>query len=162
MLFYTGIKRTASVVAGSFVPSLASRREVMRRIGGMVDEGIDVLAGSQDIQEFGRLLHRAWALKKTLSAKVSNDQVDDLYARAQSAGAIGGKILGAGGGGFMLLFVPPGRQAAFRETLGDLIHVPFKFEYSGSQIVYYDPEEDYSATERDQRDRAIRPSVDTA
>ena len=162
MLFYTGIKRTAAVVAGSFVPSLASRLDVMPRIGALVEEGIDVLQGNGDIGEFGKLLDKGWELKRTLSARVSNDDVDHLYARARSAGAVGGKILGAGGGGFMLFFVPPPRQAAFREALGDLIHVPFKFDYSGSQIVYYDPDEDFSETERDLHGRVTRPVVDQA
>jgi D-glycero-alpha-D-manno-heptose-7-phosphate kinase len=80
-----------------------------------------------------------------------------MYNRAIAAGALGGKILGAGGGGFMVLFVPPHRQTQVREDLDTYIHVPFKFEFSGSQIIFYDPEQDFSAPERDRKGRTIQP-----
>ncbi len=86
-------------------------------------------------------------MKRNLSPLVSNQEIDEIYKIANSAGAIGGKITGAGGGGFMLLFVPPSRQTAVKEKLPQLIHVPFRFEFSGSQIIFCDPEEDYSAEE---------------
>ena len=90
-----------------------------------------------------------------MSAQVSNPQVDELYSRAQSSGAIGGKLTGAGGGGFLLLFVPPDRQAAVKEQLQNLIHVPFRFEPSGSQIVFYEPGVDYSAEDEARNTRQI-------
>jgi D-glycero-alpha-D-manno-heptose-7-phosphate kinase len=107
-----------------------------------------ILNGGQDLTHFGELLHEAWQAKRSLSAKVSNSHVDELYDRALSAGAVGGKLTGAGGGGFLLLFAPPDRQEEIREELNNLIHVPFKFEFSGSQIIFFDPEEDYSAEEK--------------
>ena len=97
--------------------------------------------------------------KRDLSIKVSNDVVDGLYRKARDAGATGGKITGAGGGGFMLLFVPPSQRDCVRESLKELIHVPFGFEFQGSQISFYDPpEEDYSDAEKDRADRDICPS----
>jgi D-glycero-alpha-D-manno-heptose-7-phosphate kinase len=87
---------------------------------------------------------------------VSNSLVDEIYDSAISAGAIGGKLTGAGGGGFMLLFAPPSRQREIREKLNTLIHVPFKIEFSGSQIIFFDAEEDYSFEEKDRAGRSIR------
>ena len=89
-------------------------------------------------------MHEAWLSKRGLSDKVSNSQVDSLYEEARTAGAIGGKLLGAGGGGFFLLFVPPEKQNKVRKQLCRLIQVPFKFEFTGSQIIFHDLEEDYS------------------
>jgi D-glycero-alpha-D-manno-heptose-7-phosphate kinase len=147
MLFYTGIKRTASDVAGSYVPTLGDRKRQLRILKDMVDESISILSGRQDIRTFGELLHEAWQTKRSLSTAVSNPEVDSIYENAQSAGALGGKLLGAGGGGFMLLFVPPERQIAVRERLNRLIHVPFRFDSSGSQIIFIDPEQDYTVEE---------------
>ena len=90
------------------------------------------------------LLHQAWLAKRGLSDKVSNASVDGLYKDARAAGAIGGKLLGAGGGGFLLLFVPPSRHGKIKKRLGRLIQVPFQLEFAGSQIIFYDLEEDYS------------------
>ncbi len=151
MLFYTGIKRTASAVAQSYVQDIDQKKELMAALTEMVNEGIAILYGDRDIIEFGRLLHKAWQVKRNFSAKVSNGQVDDMFDKAISAGAVGGKILGAGGGGFMLLFVPPDLQIRVREKLNHFIHVPFKCEYSGSQIIFYDPEQDFSASENERK-----------
>jgi D-glycero-alpha-D-manno-heptose-7-phosphate kinase len=158
MLFYTGIKRTASDVAQSYVKDIDSRRELLEQIQKMADEGISILQSNSSIYEFGILLHKAWMLKKSLGADISNGYVDELYQRACKAGAIGGKITGAGGGGFLLLFVPPLAQRKVREALSEKIHVPFRFESSGSQIIFYEPErEDYSKSEKDRAKRAISP-----
>jgi D-glycero-alpha-D-manno-heptose-7-phosphate kinase len=101
-------------------------------------------------------LHKSWLLKKALSPDVSNPMVDALYERAREVGAIGGKITGAGGGGFLLLFVPPSVQNRVREALGGQIHVPFRFEFGGSQIIFYEPERnDYSRVEKDRAKRII-------
>ncbi|MDA1128311.1 MAG: kinase [Chloroflexi bacterium] len=147
MLFYTGIARTASAIAGSYVPDIASRESEIREITGMVDEGLAILNSQRDIASFGKLLDRAWHSKRNMSAMVSNSHVDEIYERAQKAGATGGKLLGAGGGGFMLLFAHPSKQQKIKESLSRLIQVPFKFENSGSQIIFFDAEEDYSAEE---------------
>jgi D-glycero-alpha-D-manno-heptose-7-phosphate kinase len=154
MLFYTGIARTAADVARSYVVGIESRRRQLRIMRELVDESIDVLASGMDIRAFGDLLHEAWQAKRSLSPAVSNDEVDDLYERARSAGALGGKLTGAGGGGFLLLFVPPERQAAAREALGGRIHVPFEFESAGSQIIFYEPGVDYSEAEEARRQGA--------
>ena len=107
----------------------------------MVDSAIEILrSSSTPIEEFGRLLHEAWEFKRRLSDKVTNSTVDDIYQAAREAGAIGGKLLGAGGGGFLLLFVPPERQAVVRERLRQLIHVPFRLGHGGSRIVLYQPD----------------------
>ncbi len=140
MLFYTGIQRTASVVARTYVQDVASKEHQLRILGGLVDQGIAALSGDGDISGFGELLHEAWQTKRSLSASVSNDHIEDIYAAARAAGASGGKVLGAGGGGFMVFFAPPDKQAAVRESLRGLIHVPFHFESSGSQIVFFDPQ----------------------
>lgn len=147
MLLYTGIIRTASNIADSFVPTLDDKRRQLRFMKDLVDEGMSIVGGSQDISAFGALLHEAWEAKRSLSPTVSNAQVDGMYEQARAAGAIGGKLIGAGGGGFLLLFVPPDRRAAVRDTLCNLIHVPFRFESSGSQIIFFDREADYLAEE---------------
>lgn len=148
MLFYTGIIRTASDIAGTFVQNMRSREQQLRLLHGMVDESIAILNSDQDITRFGLLLDEAWKAKRSLSSQISNSHVEDIYEQAISAGAVGGKLSGAGGGGFMLLFVPPSRRQQVIERLNKLIHVPFKFEFSGSQIIFFDSETDYSEEER--------------
>jgi len=147
MLFYTGIVRTAATVAAGYVGQLESRRRQLRVMRELVDESIDLLAGDDCITGFGELLDEAWQLKRGISAGISNGEVDGLYARALESGAIGGKILGAGGGGFLLLFVPPERQEAVRQALDNLVHVPFRFEETGSQIIFYNREQDFALAE---------------
>ncbi|MGA2149907.1 MAG: kinase [Bryobacteraceae bacterium] len=151
MLFYTGIKRTASDVASTYARQMDGRKRQLRLLQDLVDEGVAALSGGQDIRAFGELLHEAWQAKRELSSMVSNRDVDAIYEAAMSAGAIGGKLTGAGGGGFMLLFVPPPNQKAVTESLKKLVRVPFKFESSGSQVIFYDPEEDYSNEEEELR-----------
>jgi D-glycero-alpha-D-manno-heptose-7-phosphate kinase len=156
MLFYTGIARTAADVARSYVVGIESRSRQLRIMKELVEESIDVLASGMDINAFGDLLHEAWQAKRSLSARVSNSEVDELYGRARSAGAAGGKLTGAGGGGFLLLFVPPERQAAVFEALGGQLHVPFAFESAGSQIIFYEPGVDYQEAERARRQTRVR------
>jgi D-glycero-alpha-D-manno-heptose-7-phosphate kinase len=121
----------------------------------MVDEAAQLLASKADLRGFGELLHEAWLTKRQLSEKVTNPQVDALYEDARAAGAIGGKLLGAGGGGFMVLLVPPERQEDVRRRLNRLIHVPFEFEFSGSQIIFFDPEQDYAEHDRRRAEQDI-------
>lgn len=155
MLFYTGIKRTASDVAGSYVPALDEKRRQLRIMKDLVDEGIDILASNRDLRVFGELLNEGWQVKRSLGERVTNPLVEDLYGRARANGAIGGKLLGAGGGGFMLLFVPPERQPGVREALDSLIEVPFNFENAGSQIIFCDQEPDYAAADRARAGRNV-------
>ena len=139
MLVFTGFARLASEVAKTKIDNLGKRAEEIKRIARMVDEGVDILASNRPIAEFGALLHEAWSNKRKLSDSVSTEAIDRIYADARDAGAVGGKLLGAGGGGFMLLFVPPAKQDAVRKRLGKFVHVPFDFEMSGSRIVVYQP-----------------------
>ncbi len=155
MLFYTGIKRTASTIADTYVNDIDDKRRQLRLMRELVDEGVSILGGGQDLGGFGELLHEAWQAKRSLSAKVSNSYVDDIYDQARAAGAIGGKLIGAGGGGFIVFFAPPERHAAIRERLAKLIHVPVKFEFGGSQIIFFEREEDYSAEEQARSARTI-------
>ena len=148
MLFYTGIERTASEIAASYITSAKGKLSQLRIIKDLVDEGIAILNSGRDIDAFGALLHEAWEAKRSLSPEVSNSYVDELYRHALEIGALGGKLLGAGGGGFTLLFVPPSKQERVRDGLKKLIHVPFRFEFSGSQIIFFEPERDYSAEEK--------------
>jgi D-glycero-alpha-D-manno-heptose-7-phosphate kinase len=141
MLCFTGISRFSSEVAREQVKMMDKRERELSLMQAMVQEGLDVLSSAGPIEDFGRLLHEAWMLKKSLASKVSLPKIDEIYDAARKAGAIGGKVLGAGGGGFVLLFVPPEKQAALGERLKDLLFVPFKMESHGSQIIYYAPDE---------------------
>ena len=155
MLFYTGIKRTADKVAGEYVASLEAKRRQLRILRDMVEEGLSILCGHGPIKEFGELLHEGWLAKQSISDKISNSAIAEVYNAARESGAIGGKITGAGGGGFMLLFVPPQDQPAVREKLTNLLHVPFQFEKAGSQVIFYDRDQDYSAAEADNKSRKL-------
>lgn len=151
MLFYTGIARTSSDVAKSYAIDLEARRRQLRIMKELVDESIDILASGMDIGAFGELLHEAWQAKRSLSPQVSNDEVDELYDRARLAGALGGKLTGAGGGGFLLLFVEPSRHDDVRQALRGRLEVPFRFESSGSQVIFYEPETNYEDADRARR-----------
>jgi D-glycero-alpha-D-manno-heptose-7-phosphate kinase len=148
MLFYTGIKRTASDIAESYVCGMNGKSRELRLLKDLVNESIDILGKGSDLNLFGELLNEAWQVKRCLSSKVTNPIVDEIYDQAISAGAVGGKLLGAGGGGFMMLFGPPEKHKAIREKLNKFIFVPIKFDFSGSQIIYYDYEEDFSNEEK--------------
>jgi D-glycero-alpha-D-manno-heptose-7-phosphate kinase len=140
LLVFTGIARTASDVAETFVGKLTQKAGAMHAMRQMVDQAIGILnSPSTSLIEFGALLREAWKLKRSLSDRLSNSTVDNLLETALRAGAVGGKLLGAGGGGFMLLFVPPEQRGRVQESLRPLISVPFRFEVSGSRIVLYQP-----------------------
>lgn len=140
LLCFTGLARIASEVAKSKIANMKDRKTELTRMGAMVDQAIAILADDHaPIEEFGKLLDESWKYKRSLSDRVSTPEVDRIYENAMKAGAVGGKILGAGGGGFLLLFVKPERQAQVRGRLRDLVHVPFKFENSGSRVVLYQP-----------------------
>ncbi|MDB5059716.1 MAG: putative kinase related to galactokinase and mevalonate kinase [Chloroflexi bacterium] len=162
MLFYTGIKRIASAVAQSYAGEIESKERQMRALGDMVNEGISILSTEQDLADFGHLLHRAWQTKRNLSAQVSNAYIEEIYQEAMSAGALGGKVIGAGGGGFMLFFVHPSNRPSVRRRLRKLIHVPFKFESLGSQIIFLDRQEEYPNDEQDRGDEAIASCKEAA
>jgi D-glycero-alpha-D-manno-heptose-7-phosphate kinase len=140
MLCFTGFSRFASDIAKSQLANMAAKEKQLMRMQQMVEEGLEIFANSSvPISAFGKLLHEAWQAKRSLSNMVTTPEIDGIYEAARDAGAIGGKLLGAGGGGFMLLFAKPEYHAAIRERLKMLIHVPFEFEESGSRVVLYQP-----------------------
>jgi len=141
MLFYTGIRRISSDVAATYVNDLEARAVQLQRAQQSVGEAKRLLMQKGRMKELGELLHETWLQKRSLSPAVSRPEIDDLYETARQAGAIGGKVLGAGGGGFILLIVPPERKIFVRQRLHKLTWVPFAFEQTGSQIIYYEPEE---------------------
>ena len=108
----------------------------------LVDEAEKVLVTKgSDLNDFGRLLHETWQLKRGVTSKITTSDLDAIYAKAREAGAIGGKLLGAGGGGFFAFYVPLEHQAQVRKVLENLLYVPFQFENEGTKILYYDPED---------------------
>jgi D-glycero-alpha-D-manno-heptose-7-phosphate kinase len=141
MLFFTGFTRISSEIAGEQIKNYSKKRRELNTMHQMVYEAISILNSNSRISEFGKLLHEGWLIKRSLSDKVSNYKLDDIYDAGIEAGAIGGKLLGAGGGGFMLLFVSPERQSDVRNRLKDLLCVPFQFENSGSTIIFYQPDQ---------------------
>ena len=138
LLFYTGVSRTASDIAGDKIKSIPKKNAELHRMQSMVNDAESILCSTNDITSFGELLHEAWMLKRQISSKVSPAFVDEIYERARNAGAIGGKILGAGVGGFMLFFVKPENIIKLCEALKNLLLVPFDFETGGSQVTFYD------------------------
>jgi len=161
MLFYTGIKRTAAKVAQTYVTGIEQKRPHLERMQEFVQEAISILTSGGDLSRFGQLLHDAWQVKRGLSSSISNSQVDDMYNAARRHGAMGGKLLGAGGGGFMLVFAPPERHAELREAFSDLIYVPVRMDFEGSRVVYFQPEQDYAELDLTRCHQQLRPMLDS-
>ena len=140
LLYFTGFTRFASQIVKEQLEKMPDRKAELKEMQAMVEEGVAILAGKDDLTRFGRLLDESWKLKRTLSSKISTPQIDEIYESAKSAGAVGAKLLGAGGGGFMLLFVKPEDQGRVKERLKGLLRIPFRFEGEGSHIILYQPE----------------------
>ncbi|MBA3660187.1 MAG: kinase [Gammaproteobacteria bacterium] len=138
LLFFTGISRTASDIAGDKIQAIPSKSHELHQMRDLVDQAEKILSTDTDITAFGELLHQTWMLKRQISSKIAPAFIDEIYDKARQAGAIGGKLLGAGGGGFMLFFVKPEDKPQVCEALKNLLLVPFEFESSGSQIIFYD------------------------
>ncbi|MFA5261441.1 MAG: kinase [Candidatus Omnitrophota bacterium] len=138
MLFFTGFARMASEIAAHQIRNIPKKTAELKTMHQMAYQAIDIL-NANDMLAFGKLLDESWKLKRGLSDKISTPFVDNMYASAKRAGAVGGKLLGAGGGGFLLLCVPPARQKSVREKLKKSLLIPFKFEDLGSQIIFYQP-----------------------
>ena len=139
LMFYTGLSRFASEILEEQVKKTQQNviNVELTDIKEMVDEGLAILSdNSRDLDDFGRLLHQGWMKKKSLSTAISNNFLDDIYERALKGGAIGGKLLGAGGGGFFVFYVPVGEQENVRTALSDLSEVHFNFENDGTRIIY--------------------------
>jgi D-glycero-alpha-D-manno-heptose-7-phosphate kinase len=138
MLFYTGIQRDAREVLSHQVIALESEKSMISRMERMVDlayEMRDLLVGG-DLHAFGFALHRGWELKRSLSNQISTSTIDDLYVRARNAGALGGKLAGAGGGGFLVLYCPKEAQARVRSALTNLQSIEFRFDWRGANIAF--------------------------
>jgi D-glycero-alpha-D-manno-heptose-7-phosphate kinase len=137
MLFFTGLSRSASAIAGEQLKNFPTRQTTLHEIVDIARHARREIE-TGNLEEIGGLLHETWMMKRSLAAGVSTPEIDNVYEEAMKAGALGGKLLGAGGGGFMLFFVPPERQNAVRERLYPLKDVPFKIGSTGSAIIQYD------------------------
>jgi D-glycero-alpha-D-manno-heptose-7-phosphate kinase len=145
-LYFTGFSRTASEVAQEQLKMTPHKEKELRTMLQFVDEGEAILTDPRrSLDDFGRLLHESWQIKRTLTQKITNANIDEIYQAGLGAGALGGKLLGAGGGGFMLFFVPPERRQELRVRLKNLLHVPFCFSNKGSQVVVHEPEALYDS-----------------
>jgi D-glycero-alpha-D-manno-heptose-7-phosphate kinase len=139
MLIFTGLTRFASEIASDQIKNTRNKKHELQTMLQMVGEGLSILTSDREITDFGKLLHEAWLYKRSLTSTISTQSIDEIYNAGLKAGALGGKLLGAGGGGFMLLFVPPEKQPRVREALKKLVYVPFNFEDLGSSIIVYQP-----------------------
>lgn len=140
MMFFTGFTRLSSEVQKSNAAA-GDRTAQLRDMLALVDEAEKILVDKNtDLDDFGRLLDRTWKLKRQCGSSVTTDGIDSLYEKGLAAGALGGKLLGAGGGGFLLFYVRLEDQAAVRQAMSDLLYVPFDFENDGTQVIYYAPE----------------------
>lgn len=138
MLFFTGLSRTASDIAEEQIKNVGRNKKELRHMVQLVDEAYNTLTSPKpEFRNFGRLLNETWKMKRGLSEKISSGYIDQIHETAMRAGAGGGKLLGAGGGGFILFYAEPEAQPKIKEALRHLLQIPFRFEYFGSQIIYY-------------------------
>jgi D-glycero-alpha-D-manno-heptose-7-phosphate kinase len=137
MLVFTRFGRNASEIASEQIKTIRDKHKELTHMKQLVDEAYKIFTSNGvSLVEIGKLLHESWMLKRALTTKITTPFIDDVYKQACHAGAVGGKLLGAGGGGFMLFFVRPEDQPRFREKLKGLLHVPFEFETFGSHVIY--------------------------
>ena len=137
IMVFTGITRIASQVAEEQIQKTSANLSQLRIMREMVDKAVDILTKDGDMDDFGKLLHEGWMLKRSLTNRISNNVIDQIYDSARKAGAVGGKLLGAGAGGFMLFYVRPEQKERVLQDLKNLLHVPFRFAFNGSRIVFY-------------------------
>lgn len=143
MMYFTGFTRFSSDVQKvNNVSGTEDKRKKLKKMYELVDEAETILTdNSRDLNDFGRLLDTTWKLKKGTGAAISTDGIDELYEKGIAAGALGGKLLGAGGGGFLVFYVQPGKQESVMEAMKELMYIPFKFENGGTRVIHYSPEE---------------------
>ncbi len=141
LLFFTGFVRFSGKIAHEQIGNIQQKLKQLHEMVGLVDEGVNILTGQGSLTEFGKLLDYTWSLKRSLASSISNDELDAIYTKAKKAGAIGGKLLGAGGGGFMVFMVEPDKQTRVIEAMNGLLHVPFQFERGGTKVIYYREDE---------------------
>ncbi|MDQ7091446.1 MAG: hypothetical protein Q9M50_12580 [Methylococcales bacterium] len=139
LLFFTGLSRAASDILDEQMAKTRLNVPNLNRMKAMVDDAHDILLSDGDLNQFGELLNATWDLKKSLSTKVTNPTIDAMYDKALKAGALGGKLLGAGSGGFMIFYVEKNNQEKVKTALNDYLHIPFCFDFDGSKIVVYEP-----------------------
>lgn len=141
MMFFTGFSRFSSDIQEGTKKAIADKTAELKEMRRLVDEAEAVLTDKdRDLSEFGRLLDHTWRLKRGISGGISTDIIDDMYETAKKAGAIGGKLLGAGGGGFLLFYVEKDRREELMEAMKELLYIPFEFENGGSTVIHYSPE----------------------
>jgi len=144
VLFFTGFSRTASEIAKEQIKVTPQRKRELETMGQMVGEAEAIVSNpNRSLDEFGHLLNESWQIKRTLTQNITNNSLDEIYEAGRGAGALGGKLLGAGGGGFMLFFVAPERRKELRMRLKNLLCVPFAFSNRGSQVIVNEPDEVY-------------------
>lgn len=143
MMFFTGFTRFSSdVQMANNAKNSENKKERLKKMYELVDEAEAVLTNKErDLDDFGRLLDVTWRLKKGTGDAVSTSSIDELYEKGIKAGALGGKLLGAGGGGFLVFYVQPEKQKMVKEAMKDLMHIPFRFEDGGTRVIHYSPEE---------------------
>lgn len=151
MLFFTGFSRFSSDIQVKTQQALSDKTAQLLEMLKLVDEAEAVLTSKTDLNEFGRLLDYTWKLKRGITTEISTDSIDGLYGKAMEAGALGGKLLGAGGGGFLLFYVEEDKQERVKKALSNLLYVPFKFENGGTRVIHYTPETWTSVPEGDDR-----------
>ncbi len=140
LLFFTGISRFSSEIQKDTISQHQDKILQMREMLSLVDDAQGILEDTHaDLNDFGRLLDHTWKLKRGTGSKISNSSIDELYRRGIQAGALGGKLLGAGGGGFLLFYVENGKRQQVIDALNELMHVPFEFENEGSTVIHYNP-----------------------
>jgi D-glycero-alpha-D-manno-heptose-7-phosphate kinase len=142
MFFFTGFTRLSSEIQEDTKKNTDKNIDTLIRMKQLVDEAEEVLVNKErDLDDFGRLLDESWRLKRSTGDKISTDEIDTIYQKALDAGALGGKLLGAGGGGFVVFYVPEEKQEAVKKALNHLLYVPFRFENGGTEVIYYSPEQ---------------------
>lgn len=144
VLYFTGFSRTASEIAQEQLKVTPSKKRELELMQQLVDEAEGIVTNpNRCLDDFGKLLNESWQIKRTLTQKITNSSIDSIYECGMQAGALGGKLLGAGGGGFMLFYIAPEKQAELRARLKNLLCVPFGFSNRGSHVVVSEPEETY-------------------
>ena len=142
MFFFTGFTRLSSEIQKDTKKNADSNIETLLKMKEQVDEAEKILVSKErDLDDFGRLLDESWKLKRSTGDKVSTAEIDRIYEKAIEAGALGGKLLGAGGGGFVVFYVPEEKQGPVKKALNNLLYVPFEFENTGTEVIYYSPEQ---------------------
>lgn len=140
MMFYTGISRYSQTITSKKIIGIKKQTENVKLLRGMVDEAISILVNSnRDFVEFGKMMNESWNIKKAFAENISSQYIDEAYSEALANGAWGGKLMGAGGGGFLAFVAPPESHDAIKKALSNLIYVPFDLEHTGSTVCVYEP-----------------------